>query len=70
MKKTVKKVYVVEYNDRYGNGDDTSLEVVVKNRKEFKLWLEEHNKEREDAGEIEESKEEFTLHPIEMVTYC
>ncbi len=39
-------LYVVQYNDRYGNGDKKTLEVIVKNRNHFLEWLDEHNESR------------------------
>jgi hypothetical protein len=58
--------YIVEYNDCYGNGDQKSNEVLVRNEQEFLLWLEIRNKERADAGELIEDVEEFDLIPIEL----
>ena len=58
--------YIVEYNDCYGNGDQKSNEVLVRNEQEFLLWLERRNKERADAGELIEDVEEFDLIPIEL----
>jgi hypothetical protein len=58
--------YIVEYNDCYGNGDQKSNEVLVRNEQEFLLWLELRNKERADAGELIEDVEEFDLIPIEL----
>jgi hypothetical protein len=58
--------YIVEYNDCYGNGDQKSNEVLVRNEQEFLLWLEIRNKERADAGELVEDMEEFDLIPIEL----
>jgi hypothetical protein len=58
--------YIVEYNDCYGNGDQKSNEVLVRNEQEFLRWLELRNKERADAGELIEDVEEFDLIPIEL----
>jgi hypothetical protein len=58
--------YIVEYNDCYGNGDQKSNEVLVRNEQEFLRWLEIRNKERADAGELVEDMEEFDLIPIEL----
>ena len=58
--------YIVKYNDVYGNGDDTSIEVLLKSEKDFMKWLEEHNKEREKNGEQRESIEEFDVIPIQL----
>jgi len=58
--------YIVEYNDCYGNGDQKSNEVLVRNEQEFLRWLEIRNKERADAGELIEDVEEFDLIPIEL----
>ena len=58
--------YIVQYNDCYGNGDQKSNEVLVRNEQEFLRWLEIRNKERADAGELVEDMEEFDLIPIEL----
>jgi hypothetical protein len=58
--------YIVEYNDCYGNGDQKSNEVLVRNEQEFLRWLEIRNKERADAGDLIEDMEEFDLIPIEL----
>ena len=58
--------YIVEYNDCYGNGDQKSNEVLVRNEQEFLRWLEIRNKERADAGELVEDMEEFDLITIEL----
>jgi hypothetical protein len=63
----MKKIYLVEYNDRYGNGDNKSFEGYVESREDFMKWLVEHNKEREAEGELEEGKEEFTLHLLDKL---
>lgn len=66
------KIYLVEYNDRFGNGDNKSFEGYVESQEDFKKWLVEHNKERmEEQGTdrdsegycmSDESEDEFTLH--------
>lgn len=58
--------YIVQYNDCYGNGDQKSNEVLVKNEAGFWKWLEDRNKERVEAGEMEEQVEEFDLIPINL----
>lgn len=58
--------FIVQYNDCYGNGDQKSNEVLVKNEAGFWKWLEERNKERVAAGEMEEQVEEFDLIPINL----
>jgi hypothetical protein len=60
--------YIVQYNDCYGNGDQKSNEVLVKNEAGFWKWLEERNKERVAAGEMKEQAEEFDLIPINLYT--
>lgn len=55
-----KTLYVVRYNDCYGNGE-TSLEVIVKNKTDFKKWLKQHNAERDG---MKEKAEEFDLIPL------
>lgn len=61
----MKKLFIVQYNDCYGNGD-SSIEVIVKSKEDFNRWLKQHNEERESDGELEESEEEFTLIPVEL----
>jgi hypothetical protein len=59
-----KTMYIVRYNDIYGNGDNQKLEVIVENRNHFLEWLEEHNESR---GQSEpESEEEFDLIPLNV----
>ena len=60
-----KTLYVVRYNDCYGNGD-TNLEVIVESKDDFKKWLKQHNEDRQENGEIEEYEEEFDLIPLEL----
>lgn len=68
MKKTL---YVVQYNDCYGNGTDKKLEVIVENHNHFLEWLKKHNENRrmdylDDDDFIEESAEEFNLIPLNL----
>ena len=70
----VKQVYIVQYNDCYGNGSDKKLEVVIESKDGFKSWLEQHNDNRRmdcisDDDFIEESEEEFDLIPLNLVTF-
>ncbi len=57
-------LYIVQYNDCYGNGDQKSNEVLVDNEAGFWKWLAQRNEERVAAGEMEEQVEEFDLIPI------
>ncbi len=59
-----KTLFVVQYNDCYGNGDKKILEVIVENRNKFLEWLDEHNESR--GGSEPEGEEEFTLIPLEL----
>ena len=59
-----KTMYIVRYNDIYGNGDNQKLEVIVENRNHFLEWLEEHNESR--GGSEPESEEEFDLIPLSV----
>lgn len=59
-------LYIVQYNDRYGNGTDKKLECVVKSHEDFHKWLEQHNSERVADGNEEESTDEFDLIPIQL----
>ena len=64
MKETT--LYIVQYNDCYGNGDQKSNEVLVKDEATFWRWLKQRNKERIAEGEMEEQVEEFDLIPITL----
>jgi hypothetical protein len=66
-----KTMYIVRYNDIYGNGDNQKLEVIVENRNHFLEWLKQHNDNRRmdyinDEDFIEESEEEFDLIPLSV----
>ena len=67
-----KTLYVVRYNDCYGNGDE-QLEVIVKSREDFLKWLEIHNDSRREDDEDEyfcyEGEKEFDLIPLNLVTF-
>ena len=58
--------YIVQYNDKYGNGNDKSFEILVKDKQVFEDWLKAHNQEREEQGEMEEGADEFDLIPISL----
>jgi hypothetical protein len=58
--------YIVQYNDRYGNGNDKVYECIVKNKTGFKKWLKEHNAQRRAMGESGEHSEEFDLIPVNL----
>jgi hypothetical protein len=58
--------YIVQYNDKYGNGKNKSFEILVKDKQVFEDWLKAHNQEREEEGEMEESADEFDLIPINL----
>ncbi len=64
MKETT--FYIVQYNDCYGNGDQKSNEVLVKDEATFWRWLKKRNQERIEEGEMEEQVEEFDLIPITL----
>lgn len=58
--------FVIQYNDKYGTGMDKKIEVLIKHEKDFNNWLKKHNQERKQSGEMEESKDEFDIIPIEL----
>jgi hypothetical protein len=65
-----KTLYVVQYNDCYGNGDK-KLEVIVESHEDFKNWLKIHNEERKldyltNDDFVEEHEEEFDLIPLNL----
>ena len=69
-----KKVYIVQYNDCYGNGSDKKLEVVLESKDDFASWLEQHNDNRRmdcisDDDFIKENEEEFDLIPLDLLTF-
>jgi len=61
-----KTFYIVQYNDKYGNGNDKHLECIVKDKQAFESWLMAHNTLRESEGELTESEDEFNLIPINL----
>lgn len=61
-----KTYFIVQYNDRYGNGDNKMFECIVENKTAFNNWLKEHNRERRGMGAKSEKKEEFNLIPINL----
>lgn len=63
MNTELKTLYVVRYNDVYGNGDKQNLEIIVEDRNQFLEWLEEHN---ECRGSEDEGQEEFDLIPLKL----
>lgn len=58
--------YIVQYNDKYGNGKNKSFEVLIKDMQVFEDWLKARNEERKEEGEIEEGADEFNLIPINL----
>lgn len=66
----MKKLFVVVYNDCYGNGN-TKLETIVESHDDFIKWLAEHNEDRrmdyiDDDDFVEETEEEFDLIPLTL----
>ena len=61
-----KTFYIVQYNDRYGNGTDKSNEILVESKKDFEAWLVLHNEEREAEGNEPDDEDEFDLIPINL----
>jgi hypothetical protein len=59
-------LYIVQYNDCYGDGSNKMMEILVKGNVDFEEWLKRRNKEREADGEEPEGSEEFTLIPIRL----
>lgn len=57
--------YIVQYNDRYGNGQNKMYECLVKSKEDFDAWLKNHNEMRDGA---EETSDEFDLIPIKLFT--
>ena len=62
-----KTIYLIKYNDCYGNGDDDSIEVAVSKRSDFKKWLKKHNAERKADGNEPENEDEFDLIEVELI---
>ena len=63
-----KDVFIVQYNDCYGNGRDKTIEGYVSSVAEFDTWLNDRNKKRIDEGESKEHAEEFDVFKIESLT--
>lgn len=61
-----KILYVVKYNDIYGNGDDKKLEVIVESKQQFKKWLRNHNASRDAEPE---TADEFELIPLSLFNH-
>lgn len=69
----MKELFIVRYNDCYGDGDG-KLEVVVESHEDFLKWLEVHNQERADLQDLDiddddfcyEGEEEFDLIPLNL----
>lgn len=59
--------YIVQYNDCYGNGDNKTIECLVKDKKTFKKWLKQHNIDRKSDGNEPEDVEEFDLIPVNLI---
>ena len=57
--------YIVQYNDRYGNGNKI-LETLVRDEKSFQDWLKFHNAQRDIDGNELEQEDEFDLIPISL----
>jgi hypothetical protein len=66
---TTEQVFIVRYNDRFGNGSDTHLECIVKSRDEFYEWLDYHNDIRKQHDNEPEDESEFDLLPIGLLTF-
>jgi len=72
-----KTIYVVKYNDCYGNGNNTWLEVIVESLEDFFKWLEVHNQKRandqnlniDDDDFIYEGQEQFDLIPLSLLSF-
>ena len=62
----INQYYIVQYNDKYNNGKDKVLEVLVKDKQAFESWLIAHNTLRESEGELIENEDEFDLIPIDL----
>lgn len=64
-----KSVYIVKYNDRYGNGDEEYIEAVLANSGDFGKWLYQHNLEREIDGNPPESEDEFDVESVSLFSF-
>ena len=61
-----KNYFIVQYHDKFGNGNNTMFECIVKDKNDFIEWLQKHNEEREADGNEPESEEEFNLIPVQL----
>lgn len=62
-------VYIIQYNDCYGNGDQKSIEGVITSKSGFTQWLKEHNANRKADGNSKEGKDEFDLIECDLLDY-
>jgi hypothetical protein len=60
-----KSMYVVVYNDKYGDGSQRKIEAVLQNEKDFGAWLKEHNSMRDAEPE---TKDEFDIIQVQQFT--
>ena len=63
-----KTFYIIQYNDKWGNGDNKSYEGLLEKKEDFDAWLQQHNDEREHNGDDAEDEDEFDLIPINLFT--
>lgn len=61
-------IYLVVYNDCYGNGNKSN-EGYVHSEEEFETWRKKRNKWRKKHGECEEHREEFDLIPLSKLEF-
>jgi hypothetical protein len=69
----MKTLFLVRYNDCYGNGN-RKLEVIVESHDDFLQWIKIHNQGRANDQDLDidddsfcyESEEEFDLIPLNL----
>jgi hypothetical protein len=69
--------YLIQYNDKYGNGDNKTIEGYLDKESDFTKWLIIHNQERASENgskidkngkyETDENEEEFDIIRIEKL---
>jgi hypothetical protein len=62
------ELYIVQYNDKYGNANDVFNECVVKSVEDFDIWFKEHNESRVALGDREDDRDEYDLIRITLYT--
>jgi hypothetical protein len=63
-----KTIYLVTYNDKYGDGTGQNIEAILLNKNDFPLWLRMHNYDRYQEGNMLENEDEFNVEEALVFT--